>query len=118
MLASYVCNRCHKEMHGCDELPQGWMPFSFGVGSAVIPWSDEYHLCNECRTAHIEFMKNEPDQALVDLTERLERAVVTLEADAAADRPDADGFKTEKFRLLAKIEGVKLALDYLRSYGR
>lgn len=41
---------------------------------------------------------------------RLERAIVRLQENAAIAR----GFPSEKARLEGKVEGVKLALSYLR----
>lgn len=49
-----------------------------------------------------------------DSVERLERAVVHLEHI----RGDQGSYSSERFRLDGKIEGVKLALSYLREIER
>lgn len=55
-----------------------------------------------------------PEEALTDLTQRLEKAAEVLHGMAEVKREAGDQLDHERLR--GKCEGVRLSLDYVRQY--
>lgn len=56
------------------------------------------------------------DDPIADLTERLACAALELHRMIENHRGHADASRLERARLEGKMEGIKLAMDYLRVY--